>query len=180
LPELHVYVHVVPDVHEGVPVLVLQVFPQPLQLVVELSCVSQPALFGAVVTQSPQPEAQPEYVHVLPSGQAAPLLCVVSHVTPQAPQLLVVVSLMHAPPQSICPAGHWHTPDTQLEPLGQTFPQLPQLLLSVCSLTQAPPQAVKLVLHANVHEPPTHAGVAFATFVVHVLLHAPHCDTVLT
>jgi hypothetical protein len=37
-----------------------------------------------------------------------------------------------------------------------------------------------LVLHVNVQEPPTHAGEAFATFVVQVLLHAPHCATVLT
>jgi hypothetical protein len=58
-PELHVYVHVAP-VHAGVPVVVLHALPQALQFVVELSCVSQPSLSGAVFLQSPQPEAQPE------------------------------------------------------------------------------------------------------------------------
>jgi hypothetical protein len=34
-----------------------------------------------------------------------------------------------------------HVPLTQLVPVAHTFPQVPQLLLSVCSLTHAPLQS---------------------------------------
>jgi hypothetical protein len=39
------------------------------------------------------------------------------------------------------------------------------LLLSVCSLTQAPLQALYPVSHVNVHAPPTHAAWALTTLV---------------
>jgi hypothetical protein len=92
-------------------------------------------------------------VHVVASGQAAPLLLpdVVSHVTPHAPQLLVVVSLTHVPLQSTWPVGHLHTPAWHVELPGHTFPQDPQLLLSVCSLTQALPQTEKPALQPKAH-----------------------------
>lgn len=40
------------------------------------------------------------------------------------------------PPQLMSPVGHWHTPAVHAEPGGHWLPQPPQLLLSVCSLTQ--------------------------------------------
>jgi hypothetical protein len=182
LPVLQVYVHVEPVLHDGVPVLVLQTLPHALQFVVELSCVSQPLLSGAVALQSPQPDAHPPYVQVgvEPEQVVVPVACVESQVTPHAPQLVVVVSLTQVPPQRICPVGHLHAPAWHVDPPVHAFPQAPQLLSSFCSLTQAPLHAVKPVLHANVHARLTHAGVAFATLVVHTLPHAPHWSTVLT
>jgi hypothetical protein len=62
--------------------------PQPLQFVMLVVCVSQPFVFGAVVTQSPQlPEH--EYEHVVPLQLAVP--CVVSHTRPQPLQFEVVL-----------------------------------------------------------------------------------------
>jgi hypothetical protein len=54
-------------------------------------------------------------------------------------------------------------------------PQPPQLLLSVCSLTQAPLHALKPLLHVKVHAPALQVAVALATPVVQATAepHAP-------
>jgi hypothetical protein len=39
-------------------------------------------------------------------------------------------------PQLTYPAGHWHTPLLQVAPGAHWLPHAPQLLASVCSLTQ--------------------------------------------
>jgi hypothetical protein len=69
--------------------------------------VSHPSPSGGALEQSPQPAAQPVYVHP-PGPHAAPMLLpeVVSHVTPHAVQLLIVSSGWHAPEQQPLPAGH--------------------------------------------------------------------------
>ena len=102
---------------------------------------------------------------MLPSGHAAPVLCVVSQTSPQALQLLVVALLTHAPPHASFPAP-------QL--------QAPQCWLSICSLTQAPLQAVSPALQVNVHAPVAHEAVALATFVVHGVPQAPQFVRVFT
>jgi hypothetical protein len=69
------------------------------------------------------------------------------------------------------------------EPEAHTFPHEPQLLASVCSLTQAPLQSEKPVLQEKVHVPLEHVAVAFATPVVQAVgaLQAPalHVSTPL-
>ena len=60
-------------------------------------------------------------------------------------------------PHSATPPGHKHCPPWQLVPLLHTVPHDPQLLLSVCSLTQVPPQLVCPDGHTHVvpeHTPP--------------------------
>jgi hypothetical protein len=57
------------------------------------------------------------------------------------PQLLVEVLLTHEPEHLCWPDEQAHTPATH-DPLLQLVPQAPQLLGSVCSSTQAPPQAL--------------------------------------
>jgi hypothetical protein len=64
-------------------------------------------------------------------------------------------------------------PLTHVEPAAQGVPQPPQLLLSVCSLTQAPLQSVVPLLHAKVHAPLTHLAVALATLVEHAFPQVP-------
>jgi hypothetical protein len=59
--------------------------------------VSQPLASGAVVLQSAQPAAQPPvYLHT-PLLHEAPVLCAVSHATPQPPQFAVVDRLVSQP-----------------------------------------------------------------------------------
>jgi hypothetical protein len=79
--------------------------PQTFWFVV-LRFVEQPGLFGGAVLQSPQPAAQPVYVHP-PGPHAAPWLWpdVVSHVMPQPVQLVVVFSGWQRPEQHPLPAG---------------------------------------------------------------------------
>jgi hypothetical protein len=55
----------------------------------------------------------------------------------------------------------------------QVLPQLPQLLGSFCSLTQAPEQGEVPPLQVNPHTPPRQTGVALATPVVHAVA-VPH------
>ncbi len=68
------------------------------------------------------------------------------------PQLFVETSLMQAPPQSCVPPAHTHAAPLQRLPPEHTTPQAPQLSLSVCSLTHAPPQSVGALLgHPEMH-----------------------------
>jgi hypothetical protein len=63
----------------------------------------------------------------------------------QDPQwLLSVLRLTQAPLQFVWPAPHvtTHCPPEHAVPWGQTWPQAPQLLLSLPSFTQLPAQSV--------------------------------------
>ena len=86
-----VYVHETP-LHAA-PLLrtVSHARPQPVQLVIVFSVVSQPSRSGAVEVQSPKVALQLVYVHP-PAPQAAPLEWVVSHTRPQPVQFVVVLS----------------------------------------------------------------------------------------
>jgi hypothetical protein len=59
--------------------------------------VSQPFVSGGVVLQLAKPAAQPVYRQVVPPSvsQAAPVLCVVSHVPPHAAHAAAVVIFSH-------------------------------------------------------------------------------------
>jgi hypothetical protein len=76
-------------------------------------------------------------------------------------------------------ATHWQAPLMQVRVLVEVLaqakedPHPPQLFLSVCSLTQAPLQRAKPLLHANVHALPAQTACAFATLVEHLVPHAP-------
>ena len=98
-PAEHAELHV-PPLHEGEPETCVaeQARPHPPHFVAEeVTSVSQPSLSGAVVVQSAKPALQPEYVHVTPVLHAAPVLFVVSHVTPHAEQFVVVLSAVSQP-----------------------------------------------------------------------------------
>jgi hypothetical protein len=56
-------------------------------------------------------------------------------------------------PQTVPPAGQTQAPLTQEAPVAQAFPQVPQLLVSVCVFVQLPPQRVPPDGHAQA--PPT-------------------------
>ncbi len=86
---------------------------------------------------------------------------------PPPPQ--VVVNMVE--PAAQAPAVH--DPLTHVDPAVQGVPQPPQLLLSVCSLTQAPLQSMYPLLHVNVHALLTHRAVALATLVEHAFPHEP-------
>ncbi len=83
-----VYEHVVPLHVAPLLWVASHAAPHALQLVVVSICVSQPLVSGGVLLQSSQPGLQLVYVHIDPPHEA-PLLWVVSHVSPQAPQLEV-------------------------------------------------------------------------------------------
>jgi hypothetical protein len=69
------------------------------QLLISASVlVSQPPVFGAVVSQSAYPATHPVYMQVTPL-QVAPTECVVSHATPHAPQFAIVSSGVSQPPR---------------------------------------------------------------------------------
>jgi hypothetical protein len=111
------------------------------------------------------------------------------HAVPQVPQLLASVFVLTSQPlaafpsQSAYPTLH---ENPQLPPVhvgpafataGQTFPQLPQLLASLCFGVSQPlaaflSQSAYPALHTNPQLPPPHAGVAFVT-VGQAFMHAP-------
>jgi hypothetical protein len=109
-------------------------------------------------TQAPLQAVNPALhwnVHTLATQAGAALATAVVQPLPHVPQLLafVVVSTQMGPhsvgeaaaqPEAHAPATH-----TGVPPL-HTWPQLPQLLLSVCSFTQAPLH----VLFSQTHTPP--------------------------
>ncbi len=95
------------------------------------------------------------FTHVVPhrfgvaAGHAHVLLRQLSPVGQTVPQLAQLLELLvvftHVPLQTLgVAAGQVHVPATQVAPVAHACvdPQPPQLLLSVCSLTQAPLQAV--------------------------------------
>ena len=85
------------------------------------------------------------------------------HAAPQAPQFVVLVCVStHEPPQARWPVGQTSSqrPATQLWPLAQGVPQLPQFVASVWRSTQLtmPPaeQRVRGDMHVAAHIPATH------------------------
>jgi hypothetical protein len=75
---------------------------------------------------------------------------------PQAPQLLLVLSVTQDPLQHTCP-------------LPQLLPQPPQLLTSVCALTQAPSQQVSPAAQQFVPLLPVHSVLSHG--------HTLHCPS---
>jgi hypothetical protein len=76
---------------------------------------------------------------------------------PQVPQFLASLNVStHAPEQTFGSVdGQRQKPLLQVALDGQTRPQRPQLLRSVCRFTQAPPHAVMPVGQVRAHCPPT-------------------------
>ena len=87
-----------------------------------------------------------------------PLLHAATHVVPLhdvPPFIGAAGHVAHVPPH-IMPEAHWQTPLAQLLPAGHTMPQALQLLLSVCSFTQAPLHRVVGALQLVTHAPALH------------------------
>jgi hypothetical protein len=78
--------------------------------------------------------------------------------------------LTHVEPQSIVPLGHVQLPAEHTFPPLQATPQPPQLLLSVCVFTHAPPQFVVPPIHVVEHVPLMHTWP-----VVHAIVQLPQC-----
>jgi hypothetical protein len=112
-----------------------------------------PQLFGSVMVFTHE-------VGLVLLGQGVgkePLVHAATHVVPlhDVPPLVGAAGhIAHVPPQLIMPEAHWQTPLAQLPPVGHTVPQPPQLLLSVCSFTQAPLQRLVGALQLVTHPPP--------------------------
>ena len=68
---------------------------------------SHPSAFGAALLQSRQPAWHPEYVQLVPE-HPGPVLCTVSHATPQLLQFVVVLSGVSHPFRS--GAVGWQSP----------------------------------------------------------------------
>jgi hypothetical protein len=127
-----------PATHEA-PVLwaVSHATPQAPQLVIVLSGVSQPPVFGGVVTQSAHPGTH-EYAHVVPLHVADP--CVVSHTLLHPPQLDIELSDVSHPSASGAVVLQlkypgWQTVYVQVVPL-----HAPPMLCSVSQTLPQPPQ----------------------------------------
>ncbi len=82
----------------------------------------------------------------------------------QVPPVHVRVSVPQLPHPCEDAPLHAQEPLWHEEPLGQTLLQAPQLLLSVCSLTHAPPHAAYPLLQEKVHALDLHAACACDTF----------------
>jgi hypothetical protein len=126
-------------------------------VVVEPVNVSQPSASGAVVLQSAQPGAHPEYSHVVPL-HAAPVLCVVSHVTPQPLQLVVVFVCVSQPSVSGAVLVQSAHPGEQL-----AYEQVVPLHVAppLCSVSHAAPQAPQLVVVMVAVSQPSGSGAVF-------------------
>jgi hypothetical protein len=156
----------------------VQTLPQPPQLLLSVCSLTQS------LPQTLYPELQLiEHAAGLPEQTAEPLDGGAGQTVPHVLQSLVLlVVFTHVPLQSVGVAdGQAQLPLWHVSPPLHTCPdpQPPQLLLSVCSLTQAPLQAVKPVLHWKVHALVTHAAEAFATPVVQVFPHEPQSFALL-
>jgi hypothetical protein len=85
------------------------------------------------------------------------------HVLPQAPQCRIdLLTSVQAPLHSSCPSGHLHTPPSHTCERLQRLPHVPQLLVSLCTATQAP-QSVRPWL--QMHRPATQACFARQTLL---------------
>jgi hypothetical protein len=135
--------------------------PHALQLAGVVVGVSQPLVSGGAVLQSAQPVSQPEYTQAVPLHEA-PLLWVVSHVSPQAPQFVALVEVSQPSRsgavvlQSANPAlqpVYWHVVPLQLAPVlwvvSQASPQAVQLAAVSVGVSQ--PFVSGLVLSQSAH-----------------------------
>jgi hypothetical protein len=192
-PTLHTYEHVVP-LHDGVPRVVSHTFPQPPQLVVRLSDVSHPLVFGAALLQSSHPGLH-VYEHVVPLHEGVPRA--VSHALPQPPQLVVVVVGVSQPTRFgagvVVQSAH---PELQVYehvvplhvavpcPDGlHALPQPPQLVVVLVGVSQPPvlgavvTQSAQPAEHAYEHVVPLHEGVP--RVVSHALPQPPQLAVVV-
>jgi hypothetical protein len=80
---------------------------------------------------------------------------------------LSVCSFTHALPHAACPLGQSQLPCSQLPPVGQVMPHLPQLVSSVCSSTHASLHIVSPLGQAQLPAWQT-APVGHSEFFVHV------------
>jgi hypothetical protein len=80
--------------------------------------------------------------HAVPLQVSVPFAGDAGHAVHDVPHVASEVLLTHVPLHTCAVVPHTHVPAWQVLPLGQVVPQPPQLLLSVCSLTQAPAHAV--------------------------------------
>lgn len=118
-----------------------------------------PQLFGFVAVSTHPPEQQlvvPEHAAAAPQWQA-----------PSAPQ---VSPVSHAGVQ----VAAWHSPATQLSPVAQRLPHVPQWVALVCVSMQPPEQQLEPPVHAAA-APQRHIPVAHASAVVpQSCPHIPH------
>jgi hypothetical protein len=80
--------------------------------------------------------------HALPLQVALPFEGVGQVAPHVAPQLLMSVLLTQVPLHACVPPGHTQVPAWHVVPPVHALPQLPQLLLSVCSSTHVLPHTV--------------------------------------
>jgi hypothetical protein len=165
----------------AVPLVELQTTPHPPQLVgSEEILVSQPSLAaGPLQSAKPALQVMPQLPFVQVAAPLAEL-----QTCPQLPQLLrsLLVSTQD-PLQKVWPAKQTQVPLTHVWPPEQVLPQVPQLLLSFCRLTQEVPQAVNVLLQVKLQAPLVQVAVALSggvqsAAVQQLLLgmHAPlHC-----
>jgi hypothetical protein len=155
--------------------VVVHAFPHPPQLLLSVCS----------LTQAPPHNERPPLQPQAPHWQVLPQVCVplVSQLcvalgahapwpehadhADQVPPVHVRVSVPQLPQACDAAPLHPHEPFAHEEPLGHAFPQVPQLLLSVCLLTHAPPHAVYPLLQAKVHALAWHAACACDTLVAH-------------
>jgi hypothetical protein len=92
----------------------------------------------------------PEHI-VLPEGQLAahspPLQTPVAGQTAQVVPQCASFDAWHEPPHKTSPDAHTHDPFSQVVPVPQVVPHVPQFWLSVAVSTHAVPHAVRPVLH---------------------------------
>jgi hypothetical protein len=124
-----------------------------------------------VVQLAGQTVLLPAQTKALLVAQTVPAATGVQLPLAQLPQPWLQAVLQHTPPTQK-PERHWlpvlhsvllacptHTAAWH-SPLGQAWPQAPQLAGSVSGLTQRPLQAVKAVAQVAMQSPPEHSGVA--------------------
>lgn len=154
-PELQlVYVH--DPLAQAAPSLwsVSHASPHALQLVTVSTEVSQPSMSGAVVVQSAQPAAQPEYLHVVPLHEA-PVLCAVSQASPHALQFEVVSIGVSHPSESGAVVVQSAQPAVQPE-YWHVLPlhEAPEL----CVASHVTPHALQFVIAATFVSQPSVSG----------------------
>jgi hypothetical protein len=136
---------------------VSQVCPHAPHVVVEPVNVSQPSASGAAVLQSAQPGAQPEYSQVVPL-HVAPVLCVASHVTAHPLQFVVVLVCVSQPLRSGAVFVQSAHPGEQ-PAYEQVVPS--HVAPPLCSVSQAAPHALQLVVVFVRVSHPSESGAVF-------------------
>jgi hypothetical protein len=80
------------------------------------------------------------------------------HALPHAPQFVVVLIDVHTPPQSTRPDAQVQVPFTQLAPVAQRLPQLPQFVVLTATSTHVVPHTVPIA-PGQVQVPPMQVEV---------------------